>query len=81
MLEHDAAEPDAEETADLMADKGKADTSVANQRVPNISATSAEVGGTVESQVKPDRCAERRSPRTVVIGNEMKTDDRQRARR
>ena len=70
LLEHDAAEPDAEEAADLMADEGEA-ISVANQRVPNISATSAEVGGTVESQVRPVT-----APKTIaekgVIGNEMK---------
>src|SRR3981081_3197270 len=45
--------------------------SVANQRVPNISATSAEVGGTVESQVRPV-AAPNTIAENVVIGNEMK---------
>src|SRR6202045_2869151 len=44
--------------------------SVASQRVPNISATRLEVGGTVDSQVRPvtmpNAIAEK-----VVIGNEM----------
>src|ERR1700675_794210 len=45
--------------------------SVANQRVPNIKATSADVGGTVESQVRPVE-APKMIAENVVIGNEMK---------
>src|SRR6202140_5998170 len=45
--------------------------SVANQRVPNIMATSAEVGGTVDSQVRPVM-APNMIAEKVVIGNEMK---------
>ena len=45
---------------------------MANQRVPNISATSAEVGGTVESQVRPV-AAPNTMAENVVTGNEMKT--------
>ena len=53
-----------------MADEGKSN-SVANQRVPNIRATSAEVGGTVDSQVRPV-AAPNTIAEKVVIGNEMK---------
>src|SRR5438128_1658370 len=44
--------------------------SVENQRVPNIRATSADVGGTVESQVRPV-AAPNMIAENVVIGNEM----------
>src|SRR6266436_7079440 len=44
--------------------------SVENQRVPNIRATSADVGGTVESQVRPV-AAPNTIAENVVIGNEM----------
>ena len=43
---------DAEKAADLMAEKGKA-KSIASQRVPNMTATSADVGGTVDSHMSP----------------------------
>ncbi len=39
--------------------------------MPNISATSAEVGGTVDSQVRPE-IAPNAIDEKVVIGNEMK---------
>ena len=45
--------------------------SVANQRVPNIIATSADVGGTVDSQVSPVTTP-KAIAENVVIGNEMK---------
>ena len=51
-LEHDAAEQDAEEAADLVAEEGKADEH-GQPAGPNITATSALVGGTVESHSKP----------------------------
>ena len=51
-VEHDAAEPDAEEAADLVAEEREA-RSVASQRVPNMTAMMPLVGGTVESHIRP----------------------------
>ena len=46
--------------------------SIVSQRVPNISATRPEVGGTVESQIRPVDCAERCAD-VVDSGTMMKT--------
>ena len=50
--------------------KNEKPTSIESQRVPNITCTRAEVGGTVESQVRPV-AAPNTIAEKVVIGNEI----------
>ncbi len=53
--------------------KNAAPTSIVSQRVPNMSATSDEVGGTVESQRMPITAPKTRNSPTRVHSSVLKT--------
>ena len=71
LVDH-ASEPDAEERADLVQRKTKPN-SIPTWRVPNMTATSPEVGGTVESHSRPMRGGEQQHDGAVVAGTSTKS--------